>query len=136
MWNCARCGESIADDVDICRKCGQSRGEAEKASGPPSNRPLTEAGFAKVMLRSVGLYIAALGFIGVITFFVQLAIRVSRFGGLDKAMEHFSVEFVVVRPILELLVGVYLLIGGHWAFRKILTPIRRPPADDDFDKSA
>ncbi len=135
MWNCARCGESIADDVDICRKCGQSRGETEKASGQPSNRPLTEASFAKVMLRSVGLYIAALGFIGVVSFVIQLVMRVNRLGGLDKAMEHFSFEFVV-RPLVELLVGMYLLIGGHWAFRKILTPIRRSPADDDFDKPA
>jgi hypothetical protein len=133
MWKCALCGESIADDVDVCRKCGGPRDEVEKAS-LPHHRPLTEASFAKVMLRLVGLYIAALGFIGVASFFIQLGIRASRLGGLDKAMEHFSFEFVV-RPVLELLVGVYLLIGGHWAFRKILSPIRRPPADDDFDKS-
>ncbi len=135
MWTCARCGESIADDVEVCRKCGRPRGESEKASQPPAARLLTEAGFAKVMLRSIGLYIAALGFIGVVSFAIQLAMRINRLGGFDKAMEHFSFEFVV-RPILELLVGVYLVIGGHWAFHKILTPVRRPPADDDFDKPA
>ena len=134
MWKCSRCGERIADEVDVCRKCGTPRGESEKASRPPPDRPLTEAGFATVMLRSVGLYIAALGFIGVVSFFIQLAIRANRLG-LDKAMDHLSLEFVV-RPILELLVGAYLLIGGHWAFHKILTPVRRPPADDDFDKPA
>jgi hypothetical protein len=98
------------------------------------DKPLTESGFAKVMLRLVGLYIAAMGFIGVLSFCIQLAIRVNRLGGLDKAMEHFPFVELVVRPILELLVGVYLLAGGHWVFRKILTPVRRPPTDDDFDK--
>ncbi|HEV3138565.1 MAG TPA: hypothetical protein VGZ26_11690 [Pirellulales bacterium] len=88
-----------------------------------------------MMLRSVGLYISALGLIGVVDFVIRLAMRVNRLGGLDKAMEHFSFEFVV-RPLVELLVGIYLLIGGHWAFHKILTPVRRPPEDDDFDKPA
>jgi hypothetical protein len=134
MWKCARCGEQIADEVAVCRKCGMPRDESLKASHVP-DRPLTESGLAKVMLRILGLYFAAFGFIGVLSFFIQLAIRINRLGGLDKAIEHFSPEFVV-RPILELLVGVYLLIGGHWAYRKILTSIRRPPTDDDFDKGA
>jgi hypothetical protein len=133
MWKCARCGESIADEVAVCRKCGMPRDESEKAIRL-SERPLTEAGFATVMLRSVGLYIAAFGFIGVVSFVIQLALRANRLG-LDKAMERFSFEFVV-HPILELMVGAYLLIGGHWAFHKILSPVRRPPADDDFDKPA
>ena len=135
MWKCTRCGERIADEVDVCRKCGMPRDEAVKASRPPPDRSLTEAGFATIMLRSVGLYIAALGFIGVVDFVIRLAMRVYRLGGFGNAMEHFPVEFVV-RPILELLVGIYLLIGGHWAFHRILSPVRRPPADDDFDNPA
>jgi hypothetical protein len=109
------------------------RGESEQTSRPPADRPLTEFRFATVMMRLVGLYFATFGFVGVVSFFVQLALRVNRMGGFEKAMDHFSFEFVV-RPILELLVGTYLLIGGHWVFHKILAPVRRPPSDDDFDK--
>ena len=71
MWKCTRCGERIADEVDVCRKCGMLRDEAVKASRPPPDRSLTEAGFATIMLRSVGLYIAALGFIGVVDFVIR-----------------------------------------------------------------
>jgi hypothetical protein len=108
------------------------RDESKQAS-PPPDQPLTEIRFATVMMRLVGLYLAALGFVGIASFFVQLAIRVYRLGGLDKAMDHFSFEFVV-RPVLELFVGTYLLLGGHWVFHKLLAPVRRPPSDDDFDK--
>jgi hypothetical protein len=108
------------------------RDESDKAT-QTGERTLTESGFAKVMLRLIGIYFAAFGLIGVVSMFIQLAIRASR--PAEKPMEHFPFEWFV-RPGLELLVGIYLLLGGHWLFRKLLTPVRRPPQDDDFEKPA
>ncbi len=153
MWRCSHCGEASADTSDVCSHCGAHRHGAAgekphevpddfvapeavvilpeldqptsdevKPQGPPE-RALTQAGFAAVLLRFLGLCLAAFGIIGGVVELGHLFLLATRVGiyevtGLYKAE-------VFIRPAAEFVIGIYFLFGGQWVYDKILTPIDR-----------
>ncbi len=142
MWKCARCGERFGDELSVCRTCGTPRGgegflarqdssapQAHATGNSPSDRPLTEAGFATVMLRLLGVYFTMFGIIGLISSSAHFVSLASRFG-LDRAMERYYIWDYLIRPIAELLAGISLIVGGQWILSTILKSVRRRPEDE------
>jgi hypothetical protein len=132
MWVCARCGEKFADEFNVCQKCGApragGRGGDEAAGNPPPNRPLTEAGFATVMLRLLGVCLATIGFLALVGMTGHVVVRAYKLGA-DKAFDRYSLDYFIY-PLGELIAGIYFLLGGQWVFNKILTPVRQREDDD------
>ncbi len=160
MWTCSRCGKTQSDNVNACGHCGAARDLAAKKidaelSDPDApelvddsvnegatdeddgeadqsaDRPLTEVGFATVMLRLLGVYFATFGAVGLLADFAHLVVYANK-TGLEKTLQLYTLDYFA-RSIFELLVGLYFLLGGQWVFDKILTPVRRHVEDDEFE---
>jgi hypothetical protein len=155
-WNCGRVREGIVDEpphagpeaspgpivgaepADECimaeEVIDEEPGDEDPANedrapaGPPLDRPLTEAGFATVMLRLLGIYFTAIAIVSLVPTVGRFLMETSRMG-LGRAMDRWTFESFL-RPVLELIAGIYFLVGGQWVFDKILTPVRRAREDE------
>ena len=159
MWHCSQCGEGIKDEFNVCWRCGTNRdgtapvelvedADGSTAPGPlkscepdqamgddatPGQHPgtqLTQEGLATLLLRFLGLWMAAFGIIGFAANIGRLFFEATSVG-LDqafKAFRHYQLE-PLIWPIVELVAGLYFLVGGQWVYERILTPIRRRSED-------
>ena len=106
---------------------------ATMASGESSGRRVTEEGLAALLLRLLGVYFLVFGIIGGVSAVIQIIIATNKFG-MDVAL--IREWNYLARPVLELAVGLYLLLGGQWVFDKLLTPLVRSPREDEPVNSA
>jgi hypothetical protein len=97
------------------------------AASVPSAPGWSEEGLAALLLRLMGVYFVAWGLITATDPLVRLVLAAREFG-LDSALSNHW--FGLIYPVVELVVGVYFLIGGRWVFEKLLTPIVRHPTDE------
>jgi hypothetical protein len=158
MWHCSQCGEAIPDNFDVCWHCGTHRdgtaandfqaepddpsvpdprpdsSESDQAIGgerTTNGRPeraLTQRDLGEVLLRVLGVLLAARGIIAGVGTTADLLVLWRKFG-LDFGLGHFQWEFLV-GPTAELMIGIYLLVGGQWVYEKVLTPIVRSSPED------
>ena len=163
MWHCSRCGEAIQDNFDTCRHCGARRDDAASRESPqemdnpfvpvpksellapepttdaetthngPPERALTQESLATLLMRILGLYITAFGIISAIGEITSLVFLSRRYGA-DQTLAHYHFE-ALIHPAAELIIGLYLLIGGQWVYDKILTPIGRRPPEDGLEET-
>jgi hypothetical protein len=160
MWNCSRCGEAIKDNFDACWRCGtrrdgtaseelQEEGDDRSASTPepepldpdearvdeptppaPPERPLTQENLAALLLRFLGLCLSVFGIASVVSVVGRLLLESNRYG-LDDFVRHSYAFESLIAPAMELLIGLYFLIGGQWVYNRILVPVRRTFPDDE-----
>ena len=97
--------------------------------GPPQ-RPLTQENLAASLLRFLGLYFTAWGAVSAIAGAGHLFLLSTRHG-IDDALRRYGLDDWI-RPGVELIIGLYFLLGGQWVYDKILTPVGRRFSDDDF----
>ena len=97
------------------------------SAGMSSSRKLTAEALATLLLRLLGVYYAVWGIVG----------GVGKAGTIILAANRISLELALarewvylLRPIMELVAGLYFLLGGQWVFEKVLTPITRHAADE------
>jgi len=81
------------------------------------------------MLRLLGAYFTMFGIIGLISSVAHFVSLTSRFG-LDRAMERYYIWDYLIRPIVELFAGIYLIAGRQWILSAILKSVRRRPEDE------
>lgn len=87
----------------------------------------SEAGLAALLLRLLGIYFAASAIIrgaehAIAVFSTSSAL------GLDYAVsKHWA---YLAEPAPELVVGIYLLVGGRWVYEMLLTPVERNRIND------
>jgi hypothetical protein len=89
------------------------------ASIAPSGRKVTEEGLAALLLRLLGVYFTAYGIIGGVKELVAMVLLTNK----------YSLELILakewtymIRPVLEIIIGLYFLLGGQWVFEKLLMP--------------
>ncbi len=82
----------------------------------------SEAGLAALLLRLLGVYFTSVAVILLVDMATRLFVGFRQFG-FDSVMSEFWPR--LVSPVFELVVGLYLLIGGQWVYEKLLTPIAR-----------
>ena len=122
MWRCSKCGEASPDNFDVCWHCGAHRepgdptipdlksesSEPGKTTGDemtPSGRPewaWTPGNLAAVLLRLLGLYLAAAGIVGVVGYVGEL-IALSGKHGLNDTLTIFYPIHYLMRPGVELI---------------------------------
>jgi hypothetical protein len=102
---------------------------AEAPAAGPQGRPLTEAGFATVMLRLLGVYLTATALVSIVAGIGHIVFQVGSFE-LDRTINRYALDYFI-HPVVEFLIGLYLLIGGNWVFNRLLTPTDRAPEDED-----
>jgi hypothetical protein len=142
------CREETADDVDVCWHCGmhreiaasresqaepddpsapdgkQERPDSDRADGDQATPALTHASMAVLLLRFLGLWITAYGAVGGVVAVGHLLLLLRRFG-FDHGWG-YQLEYLI-RPGAELIIGLYLLLGGQWVYNRLLTPVRDQP---------
>jgi hypothetical protein len=149
MWQCLHCREETADNVDVCWHCGVPRevaasresqaepddpsvpDQAEGGQATPGGRPertLTQASLAVLLIRFMGLSVTAYGVVNGVVAIGHLLLLLRRFG-LDHGWG-YQLEYLI-RPGVELVIGIYLLLGGQWVYNKLLTPVRRGTTEED-----
>ena len=154
MWRCSNCGEAIPDNFDVCWHCGVHRdgalslefhaepddptvpdpkselpapGQTAGDEAAPRARPewaWTPGNLAALLLRLLGLYLAATGSVGVVGYVGHIMV-LSRMHGLDQTFATFYPIEYLCGPSFELILGIYFLVGGQWVYDKILAPMSR-----------
>ena len=87
-------------------------------------RQLTAESLATLLLRLLGVYFVAFGIIGGVREVISIILAANRMN-LELALTR---EWdYLLRPIMELSIGFYFLLGGQWVFEKLLTPFVHAP---------
>jgi hypothetical protein len=112
---------------------------AEDPPAPQQSIPLTRENLAEVLLRFFGVYLVAYGLINAIVV-VSSLVSTNRFD-LEEPLAPRHL-FYFVHPAVELVLGLYFLMGGQWVFEKVLMPVVRsaasslPNMDEDQPRTA
>jgi hypothetical protein len=109
----------------------------ESAPREPPERITSDARLAALLMRLLGIYFT----VGAIVVASEAAIgfvQVSSIIGLEQALTGaFALYARLGGALVQLIIGLYLAIGGRWVLDKILTPVvRRWSDDDDEDEDA
>jgi len=84
-------------------------------------------------MRLLGVYFTAGAIIYASGFAIQIMYVASKLG-LEEALTHdYRDNAGLATSFVELVIGVYLLIGGRWVLEKVLTPVLPRPSDDIGD---
>jgi hypothetical protein len=99
---------------------------APTSEGESSCRQLTAESLATLLLRLLGVYFVAFGIIDGVREVISIILSTNRMN-LELALAR---EWVyLLRPIMELSIGLYFLLGGQWVFEKLLTPFVHAPEE-------
>lgn len=96
---------------------------------PAAEHALTLEGLATLLLRILGLYFVVYGITGLLGEAGLILLRVTNMS-LEEGLRAYRWEYLV-RPVAELIVGMYFLTGGQWVFDNLLVPIIRSSEDDE-----
>jgi hypothetical protein len=97
--------------------------------GTPPGRWWIEERLAVLLLRLLGVYFVACAIVSGMRAASFLWVDWRSFGG-DKWLACAD-TVSLARAAAELIVGVYFVVGGQWAFDRILTPISRRRGSTD-----
>jgi hypothetical protein len=98
-----------------------------------SHHKITLEALATLLLRLLGIYFIVFALTGVVAEAVRIIHAANKLS-LDLALQ---AEWpYLVRPVVELILGSYFLLGGQWVFEKILTPMVHQPTEDASEETS
>lgn len=107
MKYCNYCGNELADEADVCVKCGRSVGTARKSENSDNNIIAIIALIASFIIPIAGLILGIIGYK-----------NSKKTGGENKGMALAAIIISSVSMLLTLLVSVIsaLSYGAFWAW--------------------